>query len=356
MTAAAHLVFPAFLCLASASLCPGAEPPEVQASEISVERSALEELCSAIREHPYRNSLGMDFVPVEIAGGPTDSMMGRITVFFATTHTTVAQYRRFVEETGRDWPKPGFAQRDDHPAVKVNWYDAIAFCEWLTEREHVLGGLPSCAKYRLPSDHEWSCAVGIGKTPRLAMKDLTFETEPEKPATFLKPVSNDLQWLRRTPKAARHEWLKEPPKSQVGPFEREDANASPEAKSLQMPGFPWGAQWPPPKESGNYADEALRWTHHGWASTGRFDGFAYTSPVRSFQPNAAGLYDMGGNAWQWCMDLYNPSNPAYRVARGASWYYAGEFYLRSSYRNFLVPSFRFDDIGFRCVIEAKVGG
>lgn len=87
-------------------------------------------------------------------------------------------------------------------------------------------------------------------------------------------------------------------------------------------------------------------------------------PVGQKQPNAFGLYDMSGNAWEWCDDLYgdysdaavtNPSGAqtgTSRVIRGGSWdNYA--LNARSAYRWGKVPSFRHRSIGLRVAARPK---
>jgi sulfatase modifying factor 1 len=63
--------------------------------------------------------------------------------------------------------------------------------------------------------------------------------------------------------------------------------------------YPWGNEFRP---NGKYM--ANTWQGLFPVSNTAEDGFAETSPVRSFPPNGYGLYDMAGNVWQWCSDWY----------------------------------------------------
>jgi formylglycine-generating enzyme required for sulfatase activity len=95
------------------------------------------------------------------------------------------------------------------------------------------------------------------------------------------------------------------------------------------------------------------------------DGFAFTAPVASFAPNAWGLYDMHGNAWEWTSDLHDenyyahspvddpqgPTEGDVYVRRGGSWH-TWPLYLRSSYRNWNSPQTRYTLVGMRLVMEA----
>ena len=84
-----------------------------------------------------------------------------------------------------------------------------------------------------------------------------------------------------------------------------------------------------------------------------------TTPVRQFEPNGFGLFDMAGNLFEWCSDRYGPYVPGeasdpkgplegeYRVVRGGSWM-SGANALRVSARVDMEPQ-TCGQIGIRLV-------
>jgi hypothetical protein len=248
----------------------------------------------ATKDAPFVNTLGMKFVPVPIAGGPT----GGRRVLFSVWETRVQDYEAFANETQRDWQKPDFDQGPTHPTVKVSWDDATAFCAWLTEREHKAGTLAPGVSYRLPSDHEWSCAFGIGA--------------------------------------------------------QEDADHSPGKKSESQGQFLWGTGLVPSPGAGNFKGEECAFMNTGFIA-GYRDDYINTAPVGSFTPNSLGLYDLAGNVGEWCADLERPGAQD-RVVRGATFHDSDPDQLRSRKRAHYPPEARFAQRGFRCVLAEETEG
>jgi len=278
-----------FRCVVESTAQPVSPSPSLPNSKSSP--------AAATKDAPFINTLGMKFVPVPITGGPTDKQR----VLFSVWETRVQDYEVFAEETKHEWPKPNFGQEPSHPVVNMSWDDAQAFCRWLTERERKSGRIAATDGYRLPNDHEWSCAVGIG--------------------------------------------------------EREDPAKTPQQKHNQIIDlYPWGTAWPPPRGAGNYADESAkaRQSNSNYQYIpGYDDGFAWTAPVGSFAANAFGIYDLGGNAHEMCEDQWQPNQPK-RTGRGGSYGMASPpRLLQLSDRSNDAPDKRITDRGFRCVLESS---
>ena len=141
-----------------------------------------QKLAAATKAQPFVNSLGMKFVPIPGTDGPT----GGQRVLFSIWETREQDYEVFAKETGRGMYKPSFQHEPTHPVMGMSWEFAKAFCQWLSKKEGRV--------YRLPTDAEWSVAVGLG-------------------------VEN---------------------------------GSTPEEKGGTVAGYPWGQAWPPPRGAGNY--------------------------------------------------------------------------------------------------------
>ncbi len=254
----------------------------------------------------WTNTLEMRFVP-----------LGKIHV--AVWQTRLRDFNAFVEATSYDavggmssaivangfklnamsWKNPGFAQTPEHPIVGVSWEDANQFCAWLTRKERSEGALTPFQSYRMPTDLEWSEAVGLS-----------------------------------------HE-----------------QGSTPEDRSGKMKGvYPWGTSFPPPVDSANYAGSESRVdAPEKWAVIPGFhDAYPRTAPVSAFRPNALDLCCVGGNVWEWCLDKFNRTM-TWRTLRGGSWATSRSEETLSSYRRGYDPLFRSDNVGFRCVVASDGG-
>lgn len=179
----------------------------------------------------------------------------------------------------------------DRPVEQVSWEDAERFCGRV---EELRPGL----HLRLPSEAEWETACRGGKV------DATYFGDLDDPG-FQSNVVDRLGWYGGN--------------SMKG-FELESG--------LDFRGLWKGREgmFPPP-------------------------GLAGTHPVRRKAANALGFYDMLGNVWEWCSDLWEAGaggdeRASERVVRGGSWIDPARR-CRSACRLGRVASDRSGDMGFR---------
>jgi formylglycine-generating enzyme required for sulfatase activity len=89
-----------------------------------------------------------------------------------------------------------------------------------------------------------------------------------------------------------------------------------------------------------------------------------TQAVATKEANPAGLYDVHGNVWEWVQDgdgeygncstvvPFSFGSGSYRVFRGGSWYNVAPL-LRSASRSYVLPGYRYSNVGFRLVRTAQ---
>jgi formylglycine-generating enzyme required for sulfatase activity len=70
-----------------------------------------------------------------------------------------------------------FLGDSNRPVEKVSWYEAMAYCQELTNRERKAGHLPSGYQYRLPTEAEWEYACDAGGTNLFSFGNTTNEAD-----------------------------------------------------------------------------------------------------------------------------------------------------------------------------------
>ena len=191
----------------------------------------------------------------------------------APTAVIRREYTEFLKDTAHakpgGWDEPAFS-RPDQPVIGISWFDAVAYCEWLSKSRG--------EKYRLPTEAEWEKACRGG-------------------------IEN-----------CEYAWGNDPP-------------------------------------------EAIEYFRGEW-----------TGPraVAQWRPNGYGLFNMGDNVHEWCLDWYSeeyyaqspeqnpagPENGTRRVSRGGSWRHQIKG-SRAAHRSSLPPQYAYTDYGFRVIRDRK---
>jgi len=250
----------------------------------------------------YVNSQGRTFAaipapgPFEIGspkdergrfGDAEDRRSVRIDYPFAVAikPVTVAEFQKFRPDFAFVKPhSPGA----DTPINSVSWYDAAAYCNWLSEQE------------KIPND-QWC----------------------------YEPNARGEYWEGMTLKAS----------------------------SWELSGYrlPREAEWEYACRAGTVtawscgSDESLL-GNYAWYS---LNSNATMHPVGMLKPNGLGLFDVHGNAWQWCQNAYViPNDNKDKPGKVVRIMHGGSFYLdarnaRSAYRSWFEPALRSGDFGFR---------
>lgn len=223
--------------------------------------------------------------------------------YLSVKEVTNAEYRRFDKEHNSGDVRGTSLNKDDQPAVNITWQQAARYCNWLSKQD---------------------------------------ELQP-----FYREENGDITGINPDADGYRL------------PTEAEWAWAARYRSGQDMLKFPWGGEMPPPKNSGNYADESAAHLM-GRIIHGYNDGYVVTAPVGSFPASDKGLYDMGGNVAEWVNDFYDIMVPQteqarvdplgsqrgdHRVIRGSSWAHGSITELRLSFRDY--GSEARDDVGFR---------
>lgn len=231
--------------------------------------------------------------------------------FLGMHHVTRGQFRQFVEATGHNM---------DTEQGKKRW-------AW--------GWDPDNKEFSFNEKYSWRNA-GFKQTDEHPVVNVTWNDA----VAFCKWLSKKEGQTYRLPTEAEWEYA-----CRAGTTTRYDSGDDPETLG----------------KVNNLVDATAKAKIPDWKYMIRSsDNYVFTSPVGKSKPNAFGLCDMHGNAWQWCADWYGaeyyaaspaddptgPDSGRDRVVRGGTWSFR-PLGARSAERNHTEPDGRNCGAGFR---------
>lgn len=261
---------------------------EVKENEMLELFADMEKRRSVTFGREWRNSSGIKFIPLG-------------DILLASTEVRRRDYLEFVKAgNGRRpmiAPEQG-SKGAQMPVIGVDREEARAFCAWLTKRERDQGLIGKTDRYRLPTDEEWSRAVGL-------------------------------------------------------PLERGNDPAERNGRIRGV--YPWGYEWPPPRSVDNFADEsASRMATTPKTIHGYLDKFPGLAAVNALAPGPKGFVGLAGNVSEWVdtdFDLTpDPAQTVMGTIRGGNWRSTNADELLSSARQGVPVTTRRDTIGFRLAL------
>ncbi len=286
--------------------------------EWRVELERLDPLTGSGYPRTIQTSLGQELrliLPGEFTMGSSRREQGRRTnevlrpvqlsegFYLGVTEVTNAEFRAFAPDHDSGAFSGQSLNDDEQPVVRVRWDDVAQYLNWLSIRD---GFQPVYEE----TNGVWAPVRPLRNGYRL-------------------PTEAEWAWAARF------------------------------AEQEQPLVYPWGTEFDPPDRHGNYADIAAAELLPTALVTYN-DDFAVSAPPGSFEPNAVGIYDLGGNVAEWVQDYYEigssastqvlvdplgPEDGRAHVIRGSSWRSATLPDLRLASRNYSTDAR--EDVGFR---------